>query len=110
MTETQILMAKVHLIPNTTFQLVISRNHAQTKLGLLLEDETPGTTMELCNRQHCVKVMLSLLGQADRRAQYDEEVTKTQPYDFLWLVNVYAGNMLTDKTLSALHANCEVMY
>lgn len=53
--------------------------------------------------------MLSLLEQADRRAQDDEEITKPQPHDFLWPINVYASNMLTDKTLVALHANCEVM-
>lgn len=41
MTETKILMAKVRLTPNTASQLVISRNHGQTELGLLLDDETP---------------------------------------------------------------------
>lgn len=65
---------------------------------------------ELRNGQHRVTAMLSLLEEAEKRADQGERIARPCLRDYHWAVDVYALELLTPESTAALIANREIMH
>ena len=54
--------------------------------------------------------MLKLLHEAIEHADAGEDITQPEAHDYLWAVDIYDNDKLTEDILAALMANCEVMH